>query len=119
MRVLIFICLLSLPALCAAEQVYKWRDKYGNIHYSDVEPATQNTQRKVIKGKDPAPAPKKVPTENEIACERAKQNLTILATREFVEMDLNKDGKTELLTTEQRAQQTVAMKAAVKAKCSP
>ena len=119
MRLLIFIFMLSLPALCSAQQVYKWRDKNGNIHYSDVEPASQNAQRKVVKGKDPAPAPRKEPTENEIACERAKQNLNILATREFVDMDLNNDGKTERLTKEQRAQQTVAMEAAVKAKCSP
>ncbi len=119
MRVLIFFCILSLPALCSAQQVYKWRDKYGNMHYSDVEPPAQNAQRKVVKGKDPAPAQKKMPTENEIACERAKQNLTVLSTREFVDMDLNNDGKTERLTSEQRAQQTAAMEAAVKAKCSP
>lgn len=119
MRIFIFVYLLLLPALCDAGQIYKWRDKYGNVHYSDVEPATQNAQRKAVKGKDPAQADKKAPTENEIACMRAKQNLEVLATREFVDMDLNKDGKTERLTTEQRAQQTEAMQAAVKAKCSP
>lgn len=119
MRVLIFICMLSLPALCTAEQIYKWRDKYGNTHYSDVEPASQKAQRKTVKSKDPIPVQQKLPTESEIACERAKQNLTVLATREFVEMDLNRDGKTERLTTEQRAEQTVAMEAAIKAKCSP
>ena len=119
MRVLIFIFILSLPVLCSAQQVYKWRDKSGNTHYSDVEPADQNAQRKLVKGKDTALAPEKVLSENEIACERAKQNLTILATREFVDMDLNNDGKTERLTSEQRAQQTKVMQAAVKTKCSP
>lgn len=115
MRVLIFICMLCLPDLCSAQQVYKWRDKYGNIHYSDVEPASQDAQRKVVK----AQPREKAQTDSEIACERAKQNLKVLAESETVQMDLNNDGKLELLTTKQRAQQTAAMEAAIKTKCAP
>lgn len=115
MRVLIFIFIFSLPALCSAQQVFKWRDKNGNTHYSDVEPASQNAQRKVLK----APPQNKVLTESELACERAKLNLKVLTESEIVQMDLNNDGKLEQLNTEQRAQQTEVMKTAIKAKCTP
>lgn len=118
MRILITIFLLVLPLLCSAGQVYKWRDKYGNIHYSDVEPANQNTQRKDVKTTIPKETAPVVLTDKQIACERARNNLKALAESETVQMDLDNDGKAELLTDAQRAQQTTAMEAAVTANCS-
>lgn len=116
MRILIFIFILSLPVLCDAGQVYKWRDRDGNVYYSDVEPNNQSTQRKIVKAKDPIPAPL---TAKELACERARNNIKTLAESDTVQMDLDKDGKLELLSAEQRAQQMKAMEAAVAANCSP
>lgn len=120
MRIFIIILLFSLPMLCNAGQVYKWRDKNGNIHYSDVEPADQKAQRKTLKAeKAKELAPVAAPlTEKQISCERARTNLKILATREIVQMDLDKDGKAEELSAEQRAQQSTAMQKAVDSNCS-
>jgi len=84
MRALVFVLMLSLPLAGNAAEVYKWRDKDGNIHYSDVEPPKQTAQRKVVKNKNakaltPAEQAAKdkpdKPPARQAACEGAKRNV--------------------------------------------
>ena len=113
MRLLVLILILCLPVIGSAGQVYKWRDKYGTTHYSDIEPVDQSAQRKSIKAKRV-----KALSPKEMACENARNNLKTFANSSVVQMDLNNDGVLEDLSAEQIAQQTKAMQAAVVANCS-
>lgn len=118
MRILLIILMFGLPILCGAGEVYKWRDKYGNIHYSDVEPDNKQTaKRKIIKASGP-----KALTEEESKkatdCQRARSNIATLTESEVVRMDLNNDGVAEELSKEQREQQIKSMQAVATANCS-
>jgi hypothetical protein len=127
MRTLVFILMLCFPFLCTAGQVYTWRDKDGNIHYSDVEPTKQTTQRKMVKAKDAKPLTPEQQAAKDKAdkdlirkaeCDKAKANVATISGTGKILMDLNKDGKPEELTPEQRASQTEVMKAAVTINCT-
>jgi len=125
MRALVLILMISFPLLCHAGEIYKWRDKDGNIHYSDVEPAKQAAERKVVKPKHTKPLTsyeiaEKARTDKAANCETAKKNYSSIsnASNARVMMDLNNDGKAEVLTPEQRSAQTELMKAAVTIDCA-
>ncbi len=127
MRALVLILMLSFPLLCSAGEVYKWRDKDGNIHYSDVEPPKQPTERKVVKAKDGKPLTPEQQAAKDKAdkakvrqaeCDKAKANVTTISGTSKILMDLNGDGKPEEITPEQRASQTEVMKAAVVINCT-
>jgi len=129
MRALVLILMICFPLLGTTAEVYKWRDKDGNIHYSDVEPAKQSAQRKTVKNKTT-----KVLTPEEqaakdkadkaaakvAACDGAKKNAAAITdvknTR--ITMDLDGDGKPEEITPEQRTAQTERMKATVILNCT-
>lgn len=128
MRALVLILMICFPLLCNAE-VYKWRDKDGNIHYSDVEPPKQTAQRKVVKNKTvKALTPEQQAAKEKAdktaaktaACDGAKKNVATIsdAKNTIINMDLDGDGKPEQITAEQRAAQTEVMKAAVTINCS-
>ncbi len=129
MRVLVFVLLLSLPALCNAGQVYKWRDKDGNIHYSDVEPPKQDAQRKNVKNKNPkAMTPEELAAKakadklaaKKASCDQSKQNVATITDSKYakITMDIDGDGKPDELTPAQRASQTEVLKAVVTVNCS-
>lgn len=127
MRALVLILMLSFPLLCSAAEVYKWRDKDGNIHYSDVEPSKQSTERKVVKAKDGKPLTPEQQAAKDKAdkakvrqaqCDKAKANVATISGTGKILMDLNGDGKPEEITPEQRASQTEVMKAAVVINCT-
>ncbi|MGH8108482.1 MAG: DUF4124 domain-containing protein [Arenimonas sp.] len=113
MRILIIILMLAIPVLSQAGQVYKWRDKNGNVHYSDVEPANQKAQNKTPK----KPAGPKPMTEKEAECARLQGYVKVLTDSEVVKMDLNNDGVVEELNSAQRAEQTKLMQERAAASC--
>jgi hypothetical protein len=128
MRVLVLLLMISFPLLCNAE-VYKWRDKDGNIHYSDTQPPTQTVQHKIVKNKTAkALTPEQQAAKDKAdkaaaktaACDGAKKNVATIsdAKNTKITMDLNGDGKPEDITPEQRAAQTEVMKAAVTINCA-
>lgn len=124
MRALVLILMICFPLFGNASEVYKWRDKAGNIHYSDVEPAKQNAQRKTVKNKiAKALSPEEQAAKDKAdkltaktaSCDVAKKNVVTISDAKItkISMDLNGDGKPEELTPEQRTAQTEIMKAAV------
>lgn len=129
MRAFLIIAMFCLPLVCDAGEVYKWRDKAGNIHYSDVEPPKQTAQRKVVKPKNA----KALTAEEQAAkdkadkaaaktaaCDGAKKNVATIsdAKNARITMDLDGDGKPEDITPEQRVAQTEIMKAIVTVNCA-
>ena len=113
MRILIIILMLAIPMLGQAGQVYKWRDKNGNVHYSDIEPNNQKAQNKTVKATGP-----KAMTPKEAECAKLEGYVKVLTDSEIVKMDLNHDGVVEELTDAQRAEQTKAMKERAAASCT-
>jgi hypothetical protein len=129
MRALVLVLMICCPLIGNAAEVYKWRDKDGNIHYSDVEPAKQTAQRKTLKNKSAkALTPEEQAAKDKAdkiaaktaACDGAKKNVATISDPKNtkITMDLNGDGKPEDITPEQRAAQTEVMKAAVTINCS-
>ena len=127
MRALVLILMFSFPLLCNAGEIYKWRDKDGNIHYSDVEPAKQTAQRKVVKPKSTkALSPEEQAAKDKAdkaaekasACSVAQSRVKIITSTNNIQMDLNNDGKPESLTPEQYAQQTEILKAQANIQCA-
>ena len=129
MRALVLMLMICFPLLGNAAEVYKWRDKNGNIHYSDVEPAKQSAQRKTVKNKtakaltpeeQAAKAKADKAAAKTAACDSAKKNVATITDSKYtsISMDLNGDGKPEDITPEQRAAQTEVMKAAVTINCA-
>lgn len=129
MRVLLLVSMFIFPMLCHAGEVYKWRDKDGNIHYSDVEPPKQTTQRKVVKNPNakvltPEELANKAKAEKvaaqKAACDQAKLNVSMISDSKnaTINMDLDGDGKPEPLTAAQRAAQAERMEAAVTINCT-
>lgn len=130
MRAFVLILMFSFPLFCNAAEVYKWRDKDGNIHYSDVEPPKQDAQRKSVKARQAKPltADEQAAKEKadklalqKAACDKAKQNVATItdARNTRISMDLDNDGKPEELTAEQRAAQVERMKATATLSCTP
>jgi Domain of unknown function (DUF4124) len=122
MRILIFILVLCLPALCCASQVYKWRDQSGNIHYSDIEPIDQTAQNKRIKPSGPKPV---TPDQAKLAsqkalCDAATKNYVAISNpnNTVIKMTLGDDGISKALTPEQRVTQTEILKARVTISCT-
>ena len=129
MRALVLMLMICYPLLGTAAEVYKWRDKNGNIHYSDVEPAKQSAQRKTVKNKttkaltpeeQAAKAKADKTAAKTAACDSAKKNVATITDTKYskISMDLNGDGKPEDITPEQRTAQTEVMKAVVTVNCA-
>lgn len=119
MKVFVF---LATAALCAgslsAQQVYKWVDQDGTVHFTDSPPdESVNAERMRLQGNVTTAIneddtrgmqPDEIdslysPEQRRIACEQARANRTTLQTMSVIRMDLDGDGETEELTEAQKA----------------
>jgi hypothetical protein len=114
----------------AAEQIYKWKDADGVVHYTDTPPPKGTEVDKVSVKEGPAPpAPvaeqtpasgaatgatpaatsaqsaTQVAALRATACDNARKRQQQLASLPSVSMDLDKDGTPEQLNAEQHAAQ--------------
>ena len=101
----------------AQQEIYKWRDKSGAVHYSSTPPKSGKFERRTVSHTAPATsAPGSTATASAApsanaaerpACATARNNLKALNDRSRqVMMDSNGDGKPEAALNEaQRAQE--------------
>lgn len=67
---IVFACGLLLAALCfasAADQVYRWVDKDGHVHYSQTPPAGTGVQAQSVNMSPPPPDPVTLQNQQNLA----------------------------------------------------
>ena len=110
---------LGSASLAGAQQVYKWVDKDGTVHFADSPPPeTIEAERMVLRGNVQSPVtdaqPQRGMTSDEVdllytpeqrqtACEQARANRTTLTNMAIITVDRNSDGVVEELTEEEKA----------------
>lgn len=116
----------------AQQHVYHWVDAKGVSHYADAPPqgmeegAREMVLRSERAGVQGSPAVPATPTvgaasaaavagkpSNQAMCERARKNIAALQGTQDVVMDVDGDGKNELLDAAQRADQLKRAQAAL------
>lgn len=117
-RMLLAAALLAAALPAAAQQVYKWVDKDGTVHFTDSPPdESVNAERLVLRGATQSTLvqvePRGVtreeidllytPEQRQTACEQARANRTTLRNMTTVMLDKDGDGVPEELTPEEKA----------------
>lgn len=112
----LFSVFLIAPA--GAQQMYKWVDDNGTVHFTDSPPPeTVEAERRMLSGArtalpeelvDPETSSDEIdalysPEQRQRACAQARANHTTLTNMPVVVQDLDGDGVPEELTDEQRA----------------
>lgn len=121
MRYLLFALLGLVVAMpLSAQQVYKWVDKDGTVHFTDSPPEESvgaekvvlrgNVQSTIVDMEQRALTSDEVdmlytPEQRVAACEQARANRTTLTNMSVVTMDKDGDGTLEELTDEEKAAQ--------------
>jgi hypothetical protein len=114
----------------AANEVYKWTDAKGLVHYTDSPPEGQAYEKLRIgrsaeripepeplaAAEDPA-APRPPPPPRTSNCEIARKNLDTFETNQNIAMDRDGDGTPEPLDAEQRAVELERNRELVKLYC--
>jgi hypothetical protein len=85
--------LALLPALAAADQVYKWTDQQGHVHYSSTPPASTQVQAQHMNVAVPPPDPQSLQNSQQLQKELADKDK---AAKDAAEKD-KPDPKTEAL----------------------
>ncbi|MDZ3822673.1 MAG: DUF4124 domain-containing protein [Pseudoxanthomonas sp.] len=117
-RMLLTAALLAAALPAGAQQVYKWIDKDGTVHFTDSPPdESVNAERLVLRGATRSTLVEIQPrgmTRDEVdllytpeqrraACEQARANRTTLRNMTTVMLDKDGDGVPEELTPEEKA----------------
>lgn len=112
------LALASGPAI--AQQVYKWVDEDGTVHFTDSPPSDSvGAEKVVLRGNVQSTIvdmEQRVMTSDEVdmlytpeqrntACEQARANRTTLTNMAVVTMDKDGDGTPDELTDEEKAAQ--------------
>lgn len=121
MRVAVCLLLLSLASVASAEQLYRWKDASGVVHYSDAPPAGgQPYETRAVIPDPPRPAadPTPKPVVAELTrCEQATRNLRVFEAGGAVSMDLDGDGKPEALDATAREREFNRARELVRVEC--
>jgi len=111
---------LALASPASSQQVYKWVDKDGTVHFTDSPPDDSvGAEKVVLRGNVQSTIvdmEQRVMTSDEVdmlytaeqrtsACEQARANRTTLTNMSVVTMDKDGDGTLEELTDEEKAMQ--------------
>jgi hypothetical protein len=105
MRLLLLMLLVAIALPAAGQQLYRWKDDNGVVHYTDSPPPDKSfeTREFVPEPEQPAAtapaAPTAAPSER---CLQARANLQVFDTNETVSMDTDGDGIEEQLQGEVR-----------------
>jgi hypothetical protein len=119
-RFAIALCALALAVPATAQQVYKWVDKDGTVHFTDSPPdETVGAERVVLRGnvqstitevEQRGMTPDEIdllysPEQRLAACEQAMANRNTLRTMPVVSKDIDGDGMPEELTEDQKSEE--------------
>lgn len=111
---------LAVAGPSVAQQVYKWVDKDGTVHFTDSPPdESVKAERVVLRGSVQSSIVEieqrgvtsdeidalYTPEQRQAACEQARANRTTLTNMPVVTMDKDGDGTLEELTEEEKAEQ--------------
>lgn len=114
----------------AANEVYKWTDEKGLVHYTDAPPEGHRYEKLNIGSsgtqaeapppvvEKPVEAPKAPKPVTQSNCEIARGNLDTFANSANVSMDNDGDGKPEALDATQRAKEVARNQELVKIYCA-
>lgn len=131
-RVLIGALALALAAPAIAQQVYKWVDEDGTVHFTDSPPSESvgaekvvlrgNVQSTIVEVEQRGMSSDEVdmlytPEQREAACQQARANRTTLINLSVVTMDKDGDGVQDELTEEEKAYQLTRAEDQVKLLC--
>ena len=115
----VLLVAFALPA-AAAEQLYRWKDENGVVHYTDSPPPSgrEYETRTVVAVPDTPPAPAPAPVaEPSARCLQARANLQVFDTSEGVSMDTDGDGVEEQLEGEVREREHQRARELVQKEC--
>jgi hypothetical protein len=119
-RFIVALCALALAVPAAAQQVYKWVDKDGTVHFTDSPPdETVGAERVVLRGnvqsvitevEQRGMTPDEIdllytPEQRQAACQQALANRSTLRTMPVVSKDKDGDGVPDELTEEEKTQE--------------
>jgi len=124
MRCLVLIACLCASLPLAAEELYRWTDDKGVVHYTDQPPPAGTKFEKREVKVDEAPPPAATPRNEtaaakpSAACERVRQNIKVLEGSGGVSMDLDGDGQAEALDDVTRKRELERSRELEKTLCS-
>lgn len=123
---------LAVAGSVPAQQVYKWVDQDGTVHFTDSPPDDSvKAERVVLRGSVQssivAVEPRGVtsdeidalytPEQRQAACDQARANRTTLTNMAVVTMDKDGDGTAEELTEDEKAEQLARAEEQIRLLC--
>jgi hypothetical protein len=123
MRPLMLMLLVAIALPAAGQQLYRWKDENGVVHYTDSPPADKTYEtRAIVPDPDPpatvaAPAAAPPPAAPSERCLQARANLQVFDTSEGVSMDTDGDGVEEQLQGQAREREHQRARDLVQAEC--
>lgn len=131
-RSLAILIAAGLSSSVAAQQVYKWVDQDGTVHFTDSPPEeTVKAERVVLRGNISSTLTEVeqrgmsrdeidllyTPQQRETACEQARANRTTLRNMPVVMKDKDGDGVPEELTDDEKAAEIQRAQAQIELLC--
>lgn len=117
-QVVLALLVLALAGPAAAQQVYKWVDKDGTVHFTDSPPEESvgaervvlrgNVQSTITEVEQRGMTPEEIdslytPEQRQAACQQARANRTTLRDMPVVMKDKDGDGNPDELTDEEKS----------------
>lgn len=112
------LALAFLSAPLVAQELYRWKDEKGVVHYSDKKPEGVDFESRAVPAEPAASAEdedaaaegaegEQPPAQPQVnaQCERVRANLQVLANANNVSLDLDGDGQPEQLDAAAREEQ--------------
>jgi hypothetical protein len=121
MRLLLLtlIAILAMPA--AAQQLYRWKDDNGVVHYTDQAPTDREFETRNVVNDPPAPVEAPVAEQDTPPsgrCLQARANLQVFESSDDVSMDLDGDGVPERLDAVAHARELERTRELVQVHCT-
>jgi hypothetical protein len=122
MRIIAALLFLFAASAVAGQELYRWKDDHGVVHYSDTPPSGRSYETRQVLADPPRPAadptpPAAAPTAALSRCEQAQQNLKVFEAGGAVAIDLDGDGTPEPLDAPAREREFNRARELVRVEC--